>query len=294
MTSKPLFAHRALLDAVDGVPLAASVTPTVRSAPGLRVMDVDPATAARMLLRNHANRPHRPTEFKAYKADMLAGRWRYTGEPIRFGKSGRLIDGQHRLRAIVETGVTLRLLVVSDIEDSAFDVIDTGARRTLSDVLVIEGYEPWVAKTGASAANIAMPISLGLVPGAFSAPNHIARQYILDNPDLMSSVQYLGAMPRTGVPMTHTVGSALHMFMNRLDPDLAQRFFRGLFFGDGLDATDTLLQLRNRLIARTISRTINRRESMAATIRVWNGVRIGRPLRHIGNAFRADVFPEIK
>lgn len=263
-------------------------------ATNVRMVTIGPDTAAEMLRSNHTNRPLRPKKVRQYVEDMTAGRWKDSFDPIRFGRSGRLIDGQHRLHAIVAAGVTLQMLVVYDVDDSAFDVFDNGAPRTLADMLVIEGYEGWVARTGASAAQIAIAIANGMVPGNTSAANNVARQFVLDNPELMTSVEFLGSLPRKGVPMSHSIGAALHLFMNRLDPSLAERFFRGLFLGEGLHEGDVLLELRNRLIARVIAGTISRRDSMAATIRVWNSMRVGRPIKHIGNAFRTDTFPVIR
>lgn len=60
---------------------------------------LSPADARDMLTRNTHNRPPREGDVLKWAAEMEAGLWRMNGEPIKFGESGRLIDGQHRLMA---------------------------------------------------------------------------------------------------------------------------------------------------------------------------------------------------
>ena len=49
------------------------------------------------------------TKVEKYKKMMLSGKWRSgLGSPIII-KNGQLLDGRHRLTAIIETGVTIKL-----------------------------------------------------------------------------------------------------------------------------------------------------------------------------------------
>ncbi len=61
------------------------------------------------------------------------------GETIKIDKKNRLIDGQHRLEAIRKFGKPVKLLVVRGLEPEAFDTIDTGKSRTISDVFGAHG-----------------------------------------------------------------------------------------------------------------------------------------------------------
>jgi hypothetical protein len=50
-----------------------------------------------------------------------------------------LVDGQHRLAAIVEADVPVEMTVFTEVAQGAFDVLDTGKRRNAADVLAMEG-----------------------------------------------------------------------------------------------------------------------------------------------------------
>lgn len=67
--------------------------------------------------------------------EMIGGRWQMTGEPIVFNGNGTLLDGQHRLAAVVKSGVTVPMLMVTGIRRAALPVMDQGKSRTMRDVL---------------------------------------------------------------------------------------------------------------------------------------------------------------
>jgi len=100
---------------------------------------VTPALAHKWLATNHDNRPIREHLVKSFAVDMENGDWDDNGETIKFDESGELIDGQHRLLAIIESNKTVTLLVVWGVKRRAQDTVDTGAKRTFSDVLSLRG-----------------------------------------------------------------------------------------------------------------------------------------------------------
>ena len=51
--------------------------------------------------KNAANRKIRPSKVEAYKADMLAGRWRGGDGMLKLDHLGNVINGQHRLTAFL-------------------------------------------------------------------------------------------------------------------------------------------------------------------------------------------------
>lgn len=60
----------------------------------------------------NTNRRNNPDDVKRYRADMASGAWVPNNQGIAFDEHERLIDGQHRLWAIKESGATVPLLVV--------------------------------------------------------------------------------------------------------------------------------------------------------------------------------------
>lgn len=88
---------------------------------------------------NPHNRPRRSNSIARYADDMADNNWSLTGDTIKFSKSGILRDGQHRLAACLRAGVNFETYVVFGIDDSSFTVMDTGAKRSGSDVFTIAG-----------------------------------------------------------------------------------------------------------------------------------------------------------
>lgn len=61
---------------------------------------------------------------------MRQGKYRLTAEPIMIDTNGDLINGQHRLRAVVQSGCTVPFLVVRGVPPESFAFIDQGRRRS--------------------------------------------------------------------------------------------------------------------------------------------------------------------
>lgn len=100
---------------------------------------VTPDLARSWLDHNKENRPIRQAFVERWARTMRAGKWRLTHEGIAFDTEGRLIDGQHRLLALVLAGVSVQFTVFRNVDPEARIVIGTGATRSAFDVSVITG-----------------------------------------------------------------------------------------------------------------------------------------------------------
>lgn len=103
------------------------------------VLDVSPATAARMLAYRGRNRTTSARHIAALVKEMRNGNWKLNGESIKFAKDGSLLDGQHRLAAIIQANVTVKILVTRGLDPVVFDTMDQGRTRTNTDVIRING-----------------------------------------------------------------------------------------------------------------------------------------------------------
>lgn len=102
------------------------------------VMEVTPQMAEQWLKRNHGKqRKVSWARIESFAADMTAGAWALTHQGICFGADGDLIDGQHRLHAIVRAGVSVRLLVIRNPEGQFETPIDRGRPRNLANIVGI-------------------------------------------------------------------------------------------------------------------------------------------------------------
>lgn len=145
---------------------------------------IGPEIAKYYLEFNGNNRRLRPSHVKALAYDMKNGHWQVTHQGIAFDDTGRLIDGQHRLHAIVEAGVAVQMPVTRGCNASAFSIIDTGSKRTPSD---ITGWSQAIA----AVASLAVRIAYGTNPT-------ISRIKLMDGSDLIEKCrELLGECPTT-------------------------------------------------------------------------------------------------
>lgn len=101
---------------------------------------IDPDTAARWLENhNKHNRPLSKLHVKTLATDLSEHRWRVTHQGVAFDWNGDLVDGQHRLQAIVESGVPATLQVTRNVDPKVFEVIDQHRKRTAGQILAMEG-----------------------------------------------------------------------------------------------------------------------------------------------------------
>ena len=97
---------------------------------------ITPAKAASILANhNPHNRRLRQTYVDRLARDMEAGRWHDHHQAIGFNGDGSLVDGQHRLAAIVQSGKSQKLLVVREVPNESIGVIDAHSSRNTRDGL---------------------------------------------------------------------------------------------------------------------------------------------------------------
>ncbi len=102
------------------------------------VMLITPEIAAEMLTKNTVNRRLDRGLVLQLAGYMQTGHYyEDTAEPIKFS-NGYLIDGQHRLAAIVKSGIAVKMTVASDLHLDAIAYLDQGKKRTAGDILKIK------------------------------------------------------------------------------------------------------------------------------------------------------------
>lgn len=240
------------------------------------VVEVDPTTASAWLQHNTHNRSMREDAVSALARDMAAGRWQYTGESVKFSTSGRLLDGQHRLAAIVQAKVAVPILVVPGLPDEAQDVMDTGAKRTASDVLDLAGeLNPTLL---AAAVRLAIIYERGNLTGRIQQVTHSeVLGWLSANPairDAVAAARNFAAIPLSGAMI------AFGLWRLRLvDREAADEFFTDLAQmrteGKG-DPRAALLQRLNA--ARSSRENLTRPAQVSLLFRAWNAVRRGQPV----------------
>jgi hypothetical protein len=105
---------------------------------------VAPDVAVEMLKGNTNNyRSESESTTVRYAKDLEAGLWTYTTATIAFTRSGVLVDGQHRLSAIVRSGVGAWMFVMRNLPEEFADDPnqDKGKMRSASVYMTKCGYK---------------------------------------------------------------------------------------------------------------------------------------------------------
>ena len=99
------------------------------------IVYITPQLAQKWLDCNGFNRPFKKDVVDMYVRQIKSGLWRRTHQGVAFDDNNTLIDGQHRLMAIVNTGITVPMLVFMDEPKENFEFIDCGCNRSHLDTV---------------------------------------------------------------------------------------------------------------------------------------------------------------
>jgi hypothetical protein len=105
-------------------PAAPLPSPKPLSASTLEKIVLTPESAAELLNHNTMNRPLRQPHVNRIAAQIASGKWQFNGDTIKISQGGDVLDGQHRLWAIMEAKVPVETIVVRGIERDAFATMD--------------------------------------------------------------------------------------------------------------------------------------------------------------------------
>jgi len=265
----------------------------------IEIIDVTPELAGSWLAANTLNRKIRPRQVKIYAADMTNGDWTWTGEPVRFDTAGRLIDGQHRLHAIMTSGATIRLLVVRNLPPVAQQDIDNGIPRKFNDVLTLRG-ESNASDLGAIIRQVvAWNRGLPAADAATVASVHEMLRVLDEHPELRDVTKRAAVWSR-GIHLPRSVIGLLFWVFSRVDEesyDDALEFFDRLASETDHHQGEPIYELRRTLQAGTSAsaRSRSRTWLTAVTIKAWNAYRRGEQVaiyRYRPGGAKPESFPE--
>lgn len=100
----------------------------------ITVETVTPEIAAQMLSANTINRSLRHAHVAILAKQIMEGKWRTTSQGIAIAEDGTLLDGQHRLSAIIQANTAVEIAVARNCPKEIFPLIDqTMIVRKMSD-----------------------------------------------------------------------------------------------------------------------------------------------------------------
>lgn len=104
------------------------------------IVSITPAMAQMWLDSSKTkNRPLSQAVVNSYAETMKKGNWLVNGEAITFDANGNLLNGQHRLSAICNSGVTIESFVVRGVDKKVFTTFDCGRNRSFGQLITMQG-----------------------------------------------------------------------------------------------------------------------------------------------------------
>ncbi len=263
-------------------PLPDNVLDFGAAKPTFTVTPVDPDTARRWLGYNVKNRKITSSTWTRYARDMAAGNWQFTGEPIKFDTNGNLIDGQHRLLAIIDSGTTVLLPVVRGLQSRSQDVMDTGRKRSAADMLAMHGRENVSLLAAAAKWAILFDREQLYVDRKLRHVTHAdILEYTQDNAVLREAITCADTV-RKQIDMRPSLLAASIYLTSRVDADASHEFYGRLADGVGLEEGSPILALRSRLRQIKDNRAgVEPEAILSLNLRAWNAWRDSRRLTAI-------------
>lgn len=266
---------------------AQKIRPIAR--PVAAFVEVTPALAEEWLAGNTVNRKIRIDAVNQYANDMATGRWTVSESAICFSPDGKLLNGQHRLAAVIQSGATIAMLVMRNVPVESMSNMDAGRKRTAADALGFDGESsPHLL---AAATRLALLYTDGRIyrdRKVQATSNGEIRDFLAEHPDLRYSVFSTSALARS-VDLSPTAKVVAHwLFMHAAGEDAADQFFELLASRVGLPDGSPILALDSRTRElRKSKASINHRSELYLLIKAWNYWRNGRSVRSLSLTSRA-------
>jgi hypothetical protein len=251
----------------------------VTDQPTARIVAMTPEKARLILEKcNHRNRGCEDRRVRQYAGDMTNGGWLFTGEAIKVSTEGILLDGQHRLWAVVESGRTQELLVITGLDPKAQEVMDQGVPRSLGDSLHIRGDSD--PNNLASALRTVAHYQRDGIPFQASSNPGMSHGYALrlfdagtNREDLIDALNFVRRYRKDRTTSLSAL-AGLHFLFAAADADRAEDFTRGVLTGES--TLPAARQLRQRFVDEwdaSVNEDIPRQHikaRIAFTVMAWN------------------------
>jgi len=194
---------------------------------------ITPEKASQLVSQNSfKNRPISHQHVAILAKSMRNGKFRLNGETIKLDIDGNVIDGQHRLLAIICSNVPQAVCVARNVDPEAFDTIDTGRKRTDGNILSIMGEKN--SCTLAAALNIVRiyeakgPLAFGRtgqVASKGSNTSEPVKETIKRHEEIRESVNFVCARKGSLLFRPQSFVSASHYLFSLVSHEKTDSFF---------------------------------------------------------------------
>lgn len=259
------------------------------------VRTITPAIASEMLKRNPNNRKINDYHKSFLAKQMREGQWLFDGQPIRFSESGSLLDGQHRLNAVIESKKDIQFLIITGIDSDAFKVMDTGRNRNGADCLSILGIDYATEVSGCARMIINFNKKRDNSSGLNKPTNTDILEWYNDNKIIVSFIRSSEKLSSefSRILSRGYLASLMYLF-SKSDIVMAEDFLHKLCTGLDLESDSPMFVLRKKLILDKVSKAkLPIKERLALIIKAWNAFKLGKTAKIIRWNKETESFPSI-
>jgi hypothetical protein len=243
------------------------------------VETITPQKAQEYLAKSGGNRNISKPVVTSYATTMREGKWILNGEPIVFDVDGVLLNGHHRLHAIIQSNVPIQTFVTRGVEHGAFTTFDCGRHRTLGQLIGMNGIKHY--NSVASVVNVVFRLQNGLAvsdSGLAHSSKHTNSKmidYFNNDRELFIEAGEFGALARNKASFIDgsIVGGTYYWLIRKCgyEKEIVESFFNDLC-KIGTSESHTIDLLRTRLINDKMStiRKTSKNVHFALLIKTWN------------------------
>jgi hypothetical protein len=189
-------------------------------------------------------------------------------------RRGKLIDGQHRLHAIVQLKKPIKLAVVKGVETEAYKTIDIGKKRYIADLLARLGEVD--CNVLGSVLRLYCCYARKTLPHVNHGSTYISPtegQALLEkNPGMRESVHFAGTYRREIQALfTPSIAATFHYIFGLKGKGKRDEYFDALLIGANLGKNNPILQLRKILLDMRVRYSAGDKPMIIALmIKAWN------------------------
>jgi len=214
------------------------------------ILTITPGLAESFLHKNYTNRPLKLRHIATLSRAMMEGDWKINGDTIKIANSGKIIDGQHRLHAVIKSQTTIESWVIVGLDDDVFGTIDIGKKRTVADTLSCRGEKN--TTTLASSLRLLNEYYCGTVETFTLCSTTDIEKMLVEHPDMRESI--FKSKGLNGLATPAVIATCNYLF-RKTSKFIAERFFTQLSQGTGLEKGSPVHTLRERLVANGLSKS---------------------------------------
>lgn len=259
---------------------------------------ITPEKARKYLDGNYGNRVVRQSWVENLAGMILRGEFLSTHQGIAFAKDGRLLDGQHRLLAILKSGKAVDMMVTHDLDEAAFRHIDGGRTRSNADRIKLVSDE--------KENSVAVALVRSYLVAAVVKSSSLVTIDLIDNAFLTMADAFAAVAAefrnRAGAKRSlfmSSVGAGIAVYIHKHEPQ-GHRFLEQFVSGKDLSDKSPVLVLREALLGGRVSDS--QHDGYWKTINACKAHLAGKPLHKaepcsedfLGNKYNALIYAKTR